>query len=95
MTKSTASSIRGTRARRKSDSNTIGIWIVGVSAAVLLAVVLACPSYSTGHCFYLEWGDIFLCRTVLLFDGHQPVISAGRGSTGYALLVLQLLGTVV
>jgi protein-disulfide isomerase len=41
MTKSSASSIRGTKTRRKTDNNNIGIWIVGISAAIVLVVVLA------------------------------------------------------
>jgi protein-disulfide isomerase len=40
MSKSISTS-RSSRARRKSDSNSIGIWIVGISAAVVLLVVLA------------------------------------------------------
>ena len=40
MTKGTAANIRATRTRRKTDSN-IGIWIVGISAAIVLVVVLA------------------------------------------------------
>jgi protein-disulfide isomerase len=41
MTKSSVSGIRTTRTRRKADSNSIGIWIVGISAAIVLVVVLA------------------------------------------------------
>jgi protein-disulfide isomerase len=41
MTKSTAANIRATRTRRKGDNNNIGIWIVGISAAIVLVVVLA------------------------------------------------------
>jgi protein-disulfide isomerase len=41
MTKSTAANLRATRTRRKSDNNAIGLWIVGVSAAIVLVVVLA------------------------------------------------------
>lgn len=41
MTKSTAANLRATRARRKTDNNNIGIWIVGISAAIVLVVVLA------------------------------------------------------
>jgi protein-disulfide isomerase len=41
MTKSTAANLRATRTRRKSENNSIGIWIVGVSAAIVLVVVLA------------------------------------------------------
>jgi protein-disulfide isomerase len=41
MTKSTAANLRATKTRRKSDSNNIGIWIVGISAAIVLVVVLA------------------------------------------------------
>ena len=43
MTKSTAANLRATKARRKTEGsrNNIGIWIVGVSAAVVLVVVLA------------------------------------------------------
>jgi protein-disulfide isomerase len=41
MTKSSAANIRPTKSRRKSDSNSIGIWIVGISAAIVLVVVLA------------------------------------------------------
>jgi protein-disulfide isomerase len=42
MTKSTTANLRATKARRKTDGgNNIGIWIVGVSAAIVLVVVLA------------------------------------------------------
>lgn len=41
MTKSTAANLRTTKASRKTGSNNIGIWIVGISAAVVLVVVLA------------------------------------------------------
>jgi protein-disulfide isomerase len=41
MTNNTAANLRATKTRRKSDSNTIGIWIVGISAAIVLVVVLA------------------------------------------------------
>ncbi len=42
MTKSTAANLRATKARRKVDGGSnIGIWIVGVSAAIVLVVVLA------------------------------------------------------
>jgi protein-disulfide isomerase len=41
MTKSTAANLRATKTRRKGDSNNIGIWIVGISAAIVLVVVLA------------------------------------------------------
>lgn len=41
MTKSTAANLRTTKTRRRSDNNNIGIWIVGISAAVVLVVVLA------------------------------------------------------
>ena len=43
MTNNTAANLRATKTRRKSDSNTIGIWIVGISAAIVLVVVLALP----------------------------------------------------
>jgi protein-disulfide isomerase len=41
MTKSSTSSLRTARTRRKTDNNNIGIWIVGISAAIVLVVVLA------------------------------------------------------
>src|SRR5689334_5639443 len=41
MTKSTAANLRATRTRRKSESNTIGIWIIGVAATIVLVVVAA------------------------------------------------------
>jgi protein-disulfide isomerase len=41
MTKSTAANLRATKTRRKSENNNIGIWIVGISAAIVLVVVLA------------------------------------------------------
>lgn len=41
MTKSTAANLRATKTRRKTDNNNIGIWIVGISAAIVLVVVLA------------------------------------------------------
>lgn len=41
MTKSSATSFRSARTRRKSDNNNIGIWIIGVSALIVLVVVLA------------------------------------------------------
>lgn len=41
MTKSSVSGVRTTRTRRKTDNNNIGIWIVGISAAIVLVVVLA------------------------------------------------------
>jgi protein-disulfide isomerase len=41
MTKSTAANLRATRTRRKSESNTIGIWIIGVAAFIVLVVVAA------------------------------------------------------
>ena len=41
MTKSATPGVRTTRTRRKTDSNNIGIWIVGVSAVIVLVVVLA------------------------------------------------------
>ncbi len=41
MSKSTAANLRATKTRRKTDNNNIGIWIVGISAAIVLVVVLA------------------------------------------------------
>jgi protein-disulfide isomerase len=41
MTKSSVSGIRTTKTRRKTENNNIGIWIVGISAAIVLVVVLA------------------------------------------------------
>jgi protein-disulfide isomerase len=41
MTKSTAANLRATKTRRKSDSNNIGIWIIGVSVTIVLVVVAA------------------------------------------------------
>jgi protein-disulfide isomerase len=41
MTKSTAANLRATKSRRKTGDNSIGIWIVGISAAIVLVVVLA------------------------------------------------------
>lgn len=42
MTKSTAANLRANKTRRKNESGSnIGIWIVGVSAAIVLVVVLA------------------------------------------------------
>lgn len=41
MTKSSPTSFRSARTRRKSDNNNIGIWIVGISAVIVLVVVLA------------------------------------------------------
>src|SRR5688500_4132917 len=41
MTKGTAANLRATKTRRKTGDNNIGIWIVGISAAIVLVVVLA------------------------------------------------------
>jgi protein-disulfide isomerase len=41
MTKSTAANLRATKTRRKSDSNNIGIWIIGVAVTIVLVVVAA------------------------------------------------------
>lgn len=41
MTKSTSANLRATKTRRKTENNNIGIWIVGISAAIVLVVVLA------------------------------------------------------
>ncbi len=41
MTKSTAANLRATKTRRKTDSNNIGIWIIGVAVTIVLVVVAA------------------------------------------------------
>src|SRR5690554_23287 len=58
MTKSSVSGIRSTKARRKADGNNIGIWIVGVSAAVVLVVVLALALSNRASSVALDTPDI-------------------------------------
>jgi protein-disulfide isomerase len=41
MTKSPAANLRTAKARRKSSSNNIGIWIIGVAVTIVLVVVAA------------------------------------------------------
>lgn len=58
MTKSTAANLRATKPRRKGDNNNIGIWIVGVSAAIVLVVVLAVALSSRPATIAVEAPDL-------------------------------------
>jgi protein-disulfide isomerase len=58
MTKSTAANLRATKTRRKGDKSNIGIWIVGVSAAIVLVVVLAVALSSRPATISVEAPDL-------------------------------------
>ena len=58
MTKSTAANLRATKTRRKASNNNIGIWIVGISAAVVLVVVLAVAFSSRPQAISVEAPDL-------------------------------------
>ncbi len=58
MAKSTSSSSGTSRTRRKTDSNNIGIWIVGIAAAVVLGVVLIVAFNSRPGAAVVEAPDV-------------------------------------